>query len=322
MRIQIHGAGMAGSYLYFLLQDEFEVGIDDVRKTPDCRCAWGIAYEEAKELYKEIGVSLDDYVLSKPKYGVINGVEIRNKNIVIFDRAKLLSDLWSEMEFKKVDADLEIDATGFRRAFLPKIENDRVYPTIQSVEVHEADENIYTYSSKTGYAWAFPLGNNRWHIGAGDLSVERARELVKKLRSAYGFDEKEEVCSCSSGVRLLPPSKCLPFIRCRYIGVGEAIGCVSGFGEGNAPALKSAKILKECLVEKRFDEYEKRILEEFKWIEVEHKFVEAVQKNRKIRTLYYLFKVVGIERKRSLSYSLRDILSIIKISFKLDAQSF
>ncbi len=322
MKIQIHGAGMAGSYLYFLLRDEFEVGIDDVRNKPDCRCAWGISYKEAKELYKNIGVNLDDYILSKPKYGIVNGIKLKNKYIVIFDRAKLLSDLWKEIDFKKVDADIEIDATGYKRAYLPKIENDRVYPTVQRIEVHEMDENIYTYTSQFGYAWAFPLGDNRWHIGAGEKSVERAEALIEGLRKAYGFEKKEPSCSCISGVRLLPPSKCRPFIRCIYIGVGEAIGCVSGFGEGNAPALKSAEILRDCLVEENFNDYEERILKEFKWIEIEHKFVDAVQQNKMLTALFYMLRVIAIERKRSLSYSPKDILSIIKVSLNPDAQSF
>jgi len=68
LRVQICGAGMAGSYLYMLLSKDFDVGIKDVRAEPDCRCAWGFSYSETKELYKEIGINVDDYLLSKPEF--------------------------------------------------------------------------------------------------------------------------------------------------------------------------------------------------------------------------------------------------------------
>ena len=165
MQIQIYGAGIAGSYLYELLsQNGFNVKIYDLRSKPDCRCAWGIMYSEAKELYKQIGINLDDYILSKPKEVIINNkIILKNKNVVIFDRKKLLEDLWRDFKFEKTDADIVVDATGCSRAILPKIENDSIYCTVQSIEKHDLDENIYIQMRKTGYAWAFPLGNG-WPI--------------------------------------------------------------------------------------------------------------------------------------------------------------
>jgi DNA gyrase subunit B len=97
-------------------------------------------------------VELDDYILLKPKYSVVNGIYLKIKNVVIFDKKRLLVDLWKDIEFDKIDADLYIDATGVARAFLPKIENDRVLPTFQTLERHEIEENIYIYLTKTGYA--------------------------------------------------------------------------------------------------------------------------------------------------------------------------
>jgi flavin-dependent dehydrogenase len=312
MKIQIYGAGMAGSFLYKLLDQEFEsVGIKDTRKSPDCRCAWGIAYKQAKEIYAKIGVKLDDYVLLKPKYAIANGLRFKNKNIAIFDRKKLLEDLWKEIEFKEVDNALKIDATGFKRALLPKIKHDRIYPTLQSIEEHDIEENIYVHVRKTGYAWAFPLGEGRWHIGAGDLSYERAQELIRKLRQEYGFEENS-ICKCKSGIRLLPPSACKPFLAKDVCGVGEAIGCVSGAGEGNVPSLRSAEILYECLIDEELEEYESRILEEFRWIEVEHAFVNAVQRGKKLAALLKLPKVVAIESKRSVEQSIFDLLKLVR----------
>jgi len=314
LRVQICGAGIAGSFLYMLLNQDFEVGITDTRKKPDCRCAWGIAYSEAKELYKEIGIDLEEYVLIRPEYAIANGLRLRNKNIVIFDRKRLLEDLWDQIEFRKIEAKIHIDATGFKRALLPKIKSDRVYPTIQTVEKHNIDDNIYIYARKTGYAWAFPLGDGRWHIGAGDLNETRALELIEMLRQEYGFKEKNgKICSCKAKIRLLPPSACKPFKVGDVFGIGEAIGCVSGAGEGNVPSLKSAKIFYECLINDKLEAYEYRILSEFSWIEEEHKFVEAVQNGKRLTALLKLPKIVSIESKRSVSQSIGDLIRFMKV---------
>lgn len=315
MRIQIYGAGIAGSYLYELLNREgFEVKIYDVRNNPDCRCAWGIAYNEAKELYGKIGINLDEYILSKPKEVVINNkIFLKNKNVYIFDRKRLLEDLWKGFEFAEGGrVDIVVDATGCSRAILPKIERDNIYYTVQTIEKHDLDENIYVQMRKTGYAWAFPLGD-RWHIGAGDRSYERAMELIRKLREVYGLEEGNVECQCRAKIRMLPPSECKPIVHGNIYGVGESIGCVSGGGEGNAPSLRCAYIFYECLRDEKLDEYESRVLEEFWWIKEEHKFVRAVQEDKKLTALRLLPKVVSIESKRSIQQSVRDIKNLLNL---------
>ncbi|MET1124251.1 MAG: NAD(P)/FAD-dependent oxidoreductase [Archaeoglobaceae archaeon] len=307
--IQIFGAGIAGTFLYHLLSREgYEVSIHDVRSEVDCRCAWAIAYREAKELYKLIDVDIDDYVLVKPDFIVANGVYLKNKNAVVFDKKKLLEDLWT-FEFRKTDAELIVDATGAARAYLPPIENDRLLPTLQTLERHEAEENIYVYVTTRGYAWAFPLGDGRWHIGAGATGSSELRSLIEKLRRKYGFEERGNVCGCAAKVRMLPPSRCRPFVAANTVGVGEAIGCVSGAGEGNAPALISAKILFECL--ENLEVYENRILEEFEWIETEQKFVDAMLNGRKLEMLRLLPKIVEIERKRMVEHTVATMLKLL-----------
>jgi len=314
MRIQIYGAGIAGSYLHELLsQNGFDVRIYDLRSKPDCRCAWGIAYSEAKELYKRIGINLDDYILSKPKEVIINGkIVLKNRNVYIFDRKRLLEDIWKDLKFEKAEADIVVDATGCSRAILPKIENDVIYYTVQSIENHDLDENIYIQMRKTGYAWAFPLGD-RWHVGAGDQSYERAIELVRKLREVYGIEDKGNECYCKAKIRMLPPSKCKPIVHGNIYGVGEAIGCVSGGGEGNAPSLKCALIFYECLANDALEDYENRVFEEFWWIEEEHKFLMAVQSGKKFTALRLLPKVVSIESKRSVQQSVKDIKNVLNL---------
>ena len=314
MSIQIYGAGIAGSFLFFLLKNNgFEVGIKDIRSSPDCRCAWGTSYNEAKRLYKLINVDLDDYVLVKPEKVVANDVEFKNKFIVIFDRKKLLEDLWKSMDFKEIEAEIVVDATGAARSYLPKIAQDKLYPTVQYIEKQRiGEDNIYIYLRRTGYSWAFPLGNNYWHIGAGDTSEARALELIEMLREYYGFKNGERKCACKALIRLLPPSRCKPIVYNNIFGVGEAIGCVSGLGEGNAPSLECARIFFECVKNGKLDKYEEIVMKNFEWIEREHEFVEAVQNGKKVKALRLLPKVVLFESKRSVEQSLSNFRSLLK----------
>ncbi len=309
--IQIFGAGIAGSYLYHLFCNAgYEVSIYDKREKPDCRCAWGIAYKEAKELYRLIDVDIDDYILCRPKHVVANGIWLRNKNIVMFDKKRLLEYLW-DFDFSIVDAELKIDATGVARAYLPPVKKDRIVKTFQRLEKHDMDENIYIYMSRTGYAWAFPLGDRMWHIGAGDVDESKIPFLINKLREKYDFIESDKLCSCHGRIRMVQPSKCKPFVYENVVGVGEAIGCVSGAGEGNAPALISARILFECIDNGELENYESRIFSELGWIENEQKFVESMLKKNFLKALAYLPKIISIEKERSVDHSISDIKKIL-----------
>lgn len=304
--IQIYGAGIAGTFLYnLLLKNGYRASIFEVRKSPDCRCGWGIAYREAKELYSEIDIEIDDFILTKPEKVLVNGLELRNKGIAIFDKLRLLEELWRNIEFKKSDAEVIVDATGTKRAFLPKIAKDRLVPTLQFMERHEKDENIYIYFERHGYAWAFPLGEY-WHIGAGSIFENKIPELIEKLRVKFGFEKKESACSCSARIRMLPLSKCRPFVHNNVVGVGEAIGCVSGAGEGNAPSLKCAKILYDCI--ENLGIYENRVLKELSWVEREQRFLDSVF--RGIPAFHLLFKIIPNERKRLVEHSILDFLRV------------
>lgn len=312
MKIQIYGAGVAGTYLYHLLsKDGYRVSIWDKRSEPDCRCAWGIVYKEACSFYSEIDLNFDDYVILKPEYVVANGLWLKNKDIVIFDKKSLLSDLW--VDLSRDEADLKVDATGVSRAFLPPIAEDRILPTSQCIEKHDVEENIYIEMERTGYAWAFPLGEGKWHVGAGNVDREKIPIFISRLRKKYGFEENEKLCQCSARIRLIQPSKCLPFVSGNVVGVGEAIGCVSGAGEGNAPSLASAKILHGCIVDNCLSEYESRILKELEWVEIEQKFVDAMLHNNYLTAIRLLPKIISIENGRTVQHSIRDIRKLIGV---------
>ncbi|MFN3384398.1 MAG: NAD(P)/FAD-dependent oxidoreductase, partial [Archaeoglobaceae archaeon] len=115
------------------------------------------------------------------------------------------------------------------------------------------------------------------------------------------------VCSCSARIRMLPPSKCKPFVHNNVVGVGEAIGCVSGAGEGNAPSLRCARILYDCI--ENLDSYESRVLKELSWVEREQRFLDSLL--RGFPAIHLLFKIIPHERKRLVEHSILDFLRVI-----------
>ena len=246
-----------------------------------------------------VGIGIDEYLLVRPRSIVVNGVHMKNRNVAIIDKKNLLLDMWKQIEFEEKDRpDLVVDATGFKRSFLPKIKVDNLFETIQRTEKHEREECIFIYLTGFGYSWAFPLGNNTWHIGAGAKNREIAKWLIRNLRKCYGFDEIDSSCSCASKIRVLPPSKCRPFSISNVVGIGEAIGCVTWLGEGNVPSLISARVLWECIKYGNLDNFEDSILKELRWLEVGHRFVESVKLKNYTVSAITLPKVLAIESER------------------------
>ncbi len=299
--IQIYGAGMSGTYFAKLCENEgVKYKIYDIRDKPDCRCAWGIEnIAKFKKLLSDIDYKLDEYVLSKCKKVITNYGTLRKKVITI-DKAKLLSDLWNELEINKPEDQNEeiiVDATGYRRAILPPIKNDVLVPCVQIRCKSNLDENIYIFiDGIKGYAWAFPVGEE-WHIGAGHIDgIDKANELVKKLIRYFKVKIGNVKCKCRGRVRHLPPSKCKPiyFYNGRNIfGIGESVGAVTFIGAGNVTTLESAKVLIDVLLnEDDYYTYDDRIIKTFKSIETSYKLVESVNKKNVIDALKLSYEKV------------------------------
>ena len=304
MKYLVCGAGIGGCYITSLLRNNgYEVDIIDIRNTPDCRCAWGTSNTKRfKYLLKKAGYNLDEYILSKIKSIVTNIGSFRAINLATFDKLKLLKDMWNDLKVVNIKEpeinkyDLVIDATGSARAYLPPLQNDLLIPTIQiKCSCNLDTDKIYVYLSDdlTGYAWAFPIGDY-WHIGAGRMDGSTT-ELIKNLIDFFDVKIKKIYCKCKGYIRHLPPSKCKPFYVItengnEIVGIGEAIGCVSAVGEGNLQALESAKILLECIKANKLYEYENRITDFFKTLELEYRLVENKLNGNKIS----LAKTAGI----------------------------
>ena len=314
MKVQIYGAGIGGSFLYHLLNKEgFEVKIFERRKAPSCHCAWGIN-KKSKKLYRKISVSLDEFVISKPEYAVVNNkIWVRCRDFVIFDRVKLLSFLWKEMNFGKVERpEVVIDATGTERAVLPKINQDSLWPTFQKrVRAKNLEENVYITLGKTGYGWIFPLSEREFHIGAGARDKGEALSLLSTLEKTFKPEVVREICSCVSRVRMLSPARCRPIARKNIYGIGEAVGCVNSLGEGNYPSLKSAWIFYTCLANGKLKEYEKILLRKMKDIHLHQEFLSNLIEGKLAHALIY-FLLSLFTPAESFFYAGAELLRIYK----------
>ena len=296
MRVAIFGAGMAGTYLAKLLaKDDISYTLFDKRDRPSCFCAWGWAgFKQVKEFVKGIGYNADDYVLVRPKKAWVNGVEVKIKNVVTFDKLKWLEDMWKDevivvnhVAYDPTDYNLVVDATGTARAVMGKPENDRLLHTVQfRAKSFMLDEDyIYVYGRPYGYAWYFPLSDGWWHIGAGAYTRQQADYLLRRILEEVPALHYGDTCQCAAKIRYVVPGV-IPVIEESYppkVAIGEAGGFVSGFGEGNTLAMETATILHGCMKEYTSPyiiakEYGHRVLEATEWIWRQHEFVKALSR--------------------------------------------
>jgi len=342
MKVVIFGAGMAGGYLANLLEWE-DINYTVYEKFRDRKCpspcAYGWAnYSSVRKLCKHIGISSDEYVVCRPKKALINGVEVGVRDVVTFDKPRFIFDLrnginitYSEPDTS--EADLLVDATGHERALLGN--DDCFYlPTKQfKVRNRDLDEDyLYIYARPYGYAWAFPVGDGLWHVGAGAFSQPQAELLIEFLKREYDIILGKVKCGCKSKIIW---SYGIPFVRFAHpkigqkpiVGIGEAGGFVTAFGEGNTLALETARCLHKAIlysVEYGISvrgrakpdavevliKYEEIVKKETAWLNIQYDFVETLNKSW-FKALLKLPRVVKIAKKRNIDASVWAALKLL-----------
>jgi hypothetical protein len=269
MKIAIAGAGVAGAYLYRLLQNESwdEIHIYGHQHTTKCGispCAWG-ATGGFNELLEHVDMSPESYILQQLDHVIIDGTEIK-VDIVTFNKPRLISDLLKDAAvyytpLNTTKYDRIIDATGTSRTYLPPVENDL-------------------------YAWCFPLSDNFYHVGYGSIN-ESSFHALSEICKVWKRDS-HTVCACKGKIRITCPHHSTPFVdniatdggSVPVWGIGEAIGCVGPLaGDGIVPGMKSAQLL----VQHRDDpeKYTHSILHEFKWMRNERRVVDKIYRGEK-----------------------------------------
>lgn len=276
--VAIAGSGMIGSYLHRLLESK---GIKadiygDSRSHAACGinpCAWG-STSTFRDHVRAVGLDPESYVLRDFDLVRFEGVDMRAR-LLTFDKPGLIRDLLQGTSVQEGPVPQGvygriIDATGVRRAYLPRIDDDLLVPCVQ-YRVSAADmdgSRVNILYGNLGYSWIFPLSDTEFHIGAGSVLADPKETL---RQSGFLSDGCRMICGCSGKVRSTSPLGSQPFVskardlRTPVWGVGESIGAVGPIaGEGIAPGMRSARLLME-----HWDSpsgYTSRILKEFSWM--------------------------------------------------------
>lgn len=182
---------------------------------------------------------------------------------------------------------------------------------------------IYIYGKPYGYAWAFPLDNNEWHIGSGAFTEWQAQHLRAKLLADLSirceFGKYGIKCrGCNSPIIWDPDVGCAKYNieTCQWtVAVGEAGGFVSGFGEGNTLAMETANVLFDAImthdsVQMIVNDYMNRVREVTAWIRPQYDFIKTANKSL-WRALPKIKTVVQTANTRNLDVSVWDGLRLL-----------
>src|SRR5215213_9260960 len=259
MKIAIAGAGVAGSYLGFMLQ---KVGHDvtifesSKQETHWAVCAWGASRNILEKFSKDVGLNFNEYIFhvgkklrmelpnNKEEYLELIGLVTYNKQKWEYDLLKTLT----------VNYDFKCSSS------FPFMDYDYVFYVIG-------------YKGARGYFWYFPIDKGRAFVGAGDIDRKYygIKEFFNKNPSA------KIIKKIGRPIRLAPPKRMEPFFNKNVIGVGESIGCVFPMlGEGIIPSLLCCEIFLNIFKKsKNFDLklYRNLVLKKFNYYDDVYKII-------------------------------------------------
>jgi len=284
MRVAIAGAGVSGSYLASCLAERgMSVDLYDLPHENACSispCAW-MATREIVPQTRSAGLDAEKYILKRFSSALFQGREF-GVDLMTIDKAALIRDLRGDVPVWSGSPDPEeydrvIDATGTARAFLPPIADDRLVPCIQyrgtTDDTRAVPEIRCVYG---GYAWSFPLGDGRCHVGC----LSHTADPSSLLRGSGLLDGMTRECGCRSRLRVTSPAGALPFVAGKIWGIGEAIGCVYPLlGDGIVPALGSVRLILDSWADPAA--YRRAVLSAFSPMSAEHRVMTALNSDRR-----------------------------------------
>ena len=253
-----------------------DVDLYDVKKTTACGCrpcAWGFAPTSgSRELISKV-TDPSRFEMHRSREISVDGVKM-GSDMLTMDKPALIKEMNKGALIKQGQIDLDaydriIDATGVSRSYLPKIENDVIADCTQYRIKCTEPLGLWINTSSLGYEWCFPLGNDEYHIGFGNLNpgVESYRPSI--LDDDLG--SKVQIrCKCHSKVRLASPFFSQPFISGKVVGIGESIGAVAPLAaDGNLHAMQTAELLLEHWED--LEGYTEEILRRYDWMRRERR---------------------------------------------------
>jgi flavin-dependent dehydrogenase len=284
MKVAVAGAGMAGSYMYRLLKDEGfeEVDLYDRKKTTRCGgrpCAWGFA--PTFEFYRLLSeyIDCDRFVMRRWDSIEIDDVAMKADMLTV-NKPALIKELIGDAEVRYDDVDVGaydrvIDATGVERAYLGPVDGDELLADLTQRRIwSEEPLGAWIRTSSLGYEWCFPLGENEYHIGFGNLKSS-AEDFQSSIEPA--IMRGKTLCQCPPvRLRMSSPYESQPFVvKDKIVGIGESIGTVGPLGgDGNIYAMQTAELLKEHWND--LERYSEEVLIKFRWMGRERQGLERL----------------------------------------------
>jgi flavin-dependent dehydrogenase len=297
MKIAIAGAGVAGSYLGFMLQKlghDVKIFESSKQETHWAVCAWGASRNILEKFSKDVGLNFNEYIFhvgKKLRMELPNNKEesLELIGLVTYNKQKWEHDLLKNLtviydfkcssNFPFVDYDYVLDCTGLHRSLLPKSRTDFIIPAyeylIENPNTTNNDNEFYVigYKGARGYFWYFPIDKGRAFVGAGDIDRKYygIKEFFHKNPSA------KIIKKIGRPIRLAPPKRMEPFFNNNVIGVGESIGCVFPMlGEGIIPSLLCCEIFLNIFDKSKnfnFKLYRNSVLKKFNYYDDVYKIV-------------------------------------------------
>ncbi len=282
MKIAIAGAGMAGSYLYRILKEEGFGTIDiyDQKKSNSCGhrpCAWGFAPSSEYSRLVSRFTDPEGLVLKASRSIRIDDIEM-GADLLTVDKPALNKAILdgAPVHYGPLDPggyDRVIDATGVERAYLGPVEGDDFVADLAQYRVRTSEDlGLWINTSSIGYEWCFPLRENEYHIGFGNLKA-KAESYVP----TFANETKATIlCKCHSRLRMSSPYHSKPFFaNNNIVGVGECIGTVAPLGgDGNLYAMQCAEMLVEHWDD--LNKYTMTVLKKFDWMRRERECLERL----------------------------------------------
>ncbi len=321
--IAICGAGFSGLLLAHSLSQHNKVTILD--RSPELRtvCGWGIPKILFQDTAAKHGLNPEDYILFKAKELIIDqGHKVRHipaSNLCTFHKEKFMRDLirnttatykWGQTLDKTNDFDLIVDATG-KRDLLGKLPSDKFFATYQvKAEFPSGLPKPDFYInfppkqelSTIKYLWHFPLSENTAFIGCMATEGKKARSIVNDFLQKIQREGNDYHISVEQArvLRLNPPKSSLPFFKGNIVGVGNSIGAITSFGEGNALAASTAELLAENVLDysMNFHKYQEKVLKRLGWLESDYRASEAMTHDRMLQNLPSMLRIQSFYRRR------------------------
>ncbi len=323
MDFAICGAGYSGLLLAHILSRQHNVVVFD--KSPELKtvCAWGIPRTLFQETAAKHGLDSEDYILWRAKELIIDqGFRVRHipiANLCSFNKEQFMRDLmqrtsavfkWGKALENKDEFDAVVDATG-KRDLLGKLPSDKFFATYQvkakfSSGLPQPDFYMAFPPKEeirgARFLWLFPLSEDTAFIGCLAPEGKQAYKIVNDFleRCEKAGNEYQVSAKQARVLRLNPPRMSLPFFKSNIVGVGNSIGAITSFGEGNDLAALTAELLAANVSSNslNFSRFQENVLKCLGWLESDYKAYVAMTQNKILQNIGCMLRIQGVYRRR------------------------